>query len=50
MCRVVRVLSLLRDQCWVELLVAVDVAGVNVLRWLTIAALYIQLVPSTTSE
>lgn len=33
------VLCLLCDQSWVELLVAVDVASIDVLRWLTILSL-----------
>ena len=41
--RVVRILSLLRDQCWVELLVAIDIARVNVLRWLAISSLHKRL-------
>ena len=32
--RVVRILCLLCDQSWVELLVAVNVSRVDVLRWL----------------
>jgi len=37
--RVVRILSLLSDHRWVELLVAIDVARVNVLSWLAVGLL-----------
>lgn len=38
--RVVRILCLLCNQSWVELLIAIDVSRVNILRWLAVGLLH----------
>lgn len=37
--RIVRILCLLRNQCWIELLIAIHIARIDILRRLAIRSL-----------